>query len=210
MRRLAGGPYELGTATRFPPGVLLGGGLVVAAGYGVAGLLTSGDLLHGTVVHVELPVLPTYELPTSLVFEVGVLMIVVGLALDVLRTLGGEQEKMNAANLTMALLVGSLFSAGVYLLLSRSLVRVVMGVVLLGHATNLLLLQSGGRAGAPPVSGEAGYEAVADPLPQAMALTAIVITFAVSALLLALAHRSHELNDNEEVPTHSGPDEEDP
>jgi multicomponent Na+:H+ antiporter subunit C len=117
---------------------------------------------------------------------------------------------VNATNLTLALLMGSLFSAGGYLLLSRSLVRVVMGVVLLGHAANLLLLQSGGRAGKPPVSGEGGYDTVADPLPHAMALTAIVITFAVTALLLALVHRSNEVNGNDDVPMHSGPDEEDP
>jgi multicomponent Na+:H+ antiporter subunit C len=117
---------------------------------------------------------------------------------------------VNATNLTLALLVGALFAAGAYLLMSRSLVRVVMGVVLLGHAANLVLLQSGGRAGEPAVSGQAGYDAVADPLPQAMALTAIVITFAVSALLLALVHRSHELDGHDDVPTPAGPDEVDP
>lgn len=118
---------------------------------------------------------------------------------------------MNATNLALALLTGSLFSVGAYLLMASSLVRVVMGVVLLGHAANLVLLQAGGPAGDPPVSGApGGYEAVSDPLPQAMALTAIVITFAVSALLLALVHRSLELDGDDQVPAHSGPDEEDP
>ena len=89
---------------------------------------------------------------------------------------------MNATNLTLALLCGGFFAAGVHLLMARSLVRVAMGVVLLGHAGNLLLLQAGGRAGEPPGSGTAPYEEHADPLPQALALTAIGITFAVLAL----------------------------
>ena len=111
---------------------------------------------------------------------------------------------MSAGNLTLALLAGGLFAVGAYLLMARSLVRMVMGVVLLGHAANLVLLQAGGPGGQPPVHGEAAYDGVADPLPQAMALTAIVITFAVSALLLGLAHRNHELEGDDSVP---GPDE---
>lgn len=114
---------------------------------------------------------------------------------------------MNAANLTLALLCGGLFAAGAYLLMSRSLVRAVMGLVMLGHGGNLVLLQAGGRAGKPPLSGTA-YEEAADPLPQAMALTAIVITFAVTALLLALAHRTHELRANDGVPDDDDPEEE--
>lgn len=90
LRRIAGGPHELGAATRLPPGVLLGAGLVLASGYALAGLVLSGDLLHGTVLTVALPLLPPHELPTSLVLEIGVLLIVVGLTLDVLRTLGGD------------------------------------------------------------------------------------------------------------------------
>lgn len=90
LRRIAGGPHELGAAVPAPPGVLLGLGLVVSAGYGVAGLLLSGHLLHGTVGHIDVPGLPALELPASLVFEIGVALIVVGLVLDVLRTLGEE------------------------------------------------------------------------------------------------------------------------
>lgn len=107
---------------------------------------------------------------------------------------------MNATNLTLALLTGGLFTAGAYLLMAHSLVRVVMGVVLLGHAANLVLLQAGGRAGEPPVSGEVTPATATDPLPQAMALTAIVITFGITALLLALVHRSQELEGHATVP----------
>ncbi|MFV0458668.1 MAG: NADH-quinone oxidoreductase subunit K [Actinomycetales bacterium] len=90
-----------------------------------------------------------------------------------------------------AVLIGVLFATGAYLLLQRALTRVLIGLGLLTHAANLLLLSGGGRAGpAPFVSGEGAPEAVVDPLPQAMALTAIVISFAVTALLLGLTYRS--------------------
>lgn len=96
------------------------------------------------------------------------------------------------ASLAMAVVIGVLFSCGTYLLLQRSLTRVLVGLSLLTHGANVLLLVAGGTAGAPPFLGEGGAvpRDVADPLPQAMALTAIVISFAVSALLLALAYRS--------------------
>lgn len=105
-------------------------------------------------------------------------------------------------NLTLALLIGVLYTVGTYLLLQRTLTRVVMGLALLGHGANLLLLQAGGAAGAVPIigrtAGDVG-EGTADPLPQAMVLTAIVITFGVSAFLLALAYRSWVLTQEDEV-----------
>lgn len=105
-----------------------------------------------------------------------------------------------SGNLTLALTVGALYAAGTYLLLQRTLTRVVLGLGLLGHGANLLLLQAGGSAGGVPfVGAPAGASGVADPLPQAMVLTAIVITFGVSAFLLALAYRSWLLTDDDEV-----------
>ena len=102
-------------------------------------------------------------------------------------------------------LVGALVAAGVYLLLDRSLTRVVLGFLLLGNATNLLLLSTGGPAGRAPIVGGAEPEEMNDPLPQALILTAIVITFGVSAFLLSIIHRSWRLARNEAV----GTDEED-
>jgi multicomponent Na+:H+ antiporter subunit C len=90
-----------------------------------------------------------------------------------------------------------LFSCGVYLLLERSLTRMLLGFLLLGNALNLLLLVMSGAAGDPPIGKTS--EGIADPLPQAFALTAIVITFAVSAFLLALIHRSWKLSRADEV-----------
>ena len=107
-------------------------------------------------------------------------------------------------NLTLALLIGVLYTVGTYLLLQRTLTRIVIGLGLLGHGANLLLLQAGGMGGKVPfVKGQPGAVGVdggvADPLPQAMVLTAIVITFGVSAFLLALAYRSWVLNGEDEV-----------
>lgn len=94
-------------------------------------------------------------------------------------------------SILLAALVGWLFAVGVYLVLQRALSRIVLGVGLLGHASVLLLLAEGGRAGDPPIVGKDGVPAgIASPLPQALALTAIVIGFAMVGFLLALAYRS--------------------
>ncbi|MEV1008807.1 Na(+)/H(+) antiporter subunit C [Streptomyces sp. NPDC049881] len=109
---------------------------------------------------------------------------------------------MRTLDVTMALVVGGLFATGVYLMLQRSLMRTLLGFILLGHGTNLLLLVSGGAPGDPPVvpEGEPGDSGrFADPLPQAMALTAIVITFGITTFLLALAYRSWRLAGHDEV-----------
>jgi multicomponent Na+:H+ antiporter subunit C len=97
----------------------------------------------------------------------------------------------------LALTIGVLYACGAYLMMQRSLSRIVIGLALLGHGANLLLLVAGGRSGRAPIVGADGP--VADPLPQALALTAIVITFAVSAFLLALAWRSWRLRRDDEV-----------
>jgi multicomponent Na+:H+ antiporter subunit C len=102
-------------------------------------------------------------------------------------------------NLVMALTIGGLFSVGFYLLLQRSLMRVLIGVVVLGHGTNLLLQIVGGPSARPPIVGSTDPAAFADPLPQALALTAVVITFALTTFLLALGYRSFSLLGHDEV-----------
>lgn len=87
-----------------------------------------------------------------------------------------------------------LYACGIYLMLERSITRVLLGFLLVGNATNLLLLIMAGKAGvAPIVGGGTPAEDMTDPLPQALILTAIVITFGVSAFLLALIYRSWRL-----------------
>ncbi|HEX5333471.1 MAG TPA: Na(+)/H(+) antiporter subunit C [Cellulomonas sp.] len=102
-------------------------------------------------------------------------------------------------NLVLVVVIAALFAVGVYLLLERSLSRVLVGVVLLGNGANLLFLVAGGAAGRPPILGQAAVEDMSDPLPQAMVLTAIVITLGMTAFLLAMAYRSWQLHGHDEV-----------
>jgi len=95
--------------------------------------------------------------------------------------------------------VAILFAAGTYLILQRMLSRVVIGLGLVSHGANLLIMLSGTGPAQPPVVGESPVAAVADPLPQAMVLTAIVISFGVTAFLLALALRSYLLTGSDAV-----------
>lgn len=92
----------------------------------------------------------------------------------------------------LALAIGSLYSAGLFMMLRRGAVKLVIGLGLLGHAANLLIFTIAGltRARPPLIGGAAdGSEVVADPLPQALILTAIVIGFAVQAFAVVLIHR---------------------
>jgi multicomponent Na+:H+ antiporter subunit C len=99
-----------------------------------------------------------------------------------------------------AVLAGVLAAVGTAQLLQRTLTRIVIGLAMMGHGANLLLLMAGGRAGrAPLITIDGPPPGAADPLPQAMALTAIVITFGIMAFLLTLAYRSWTLTHNDEV-----------
>ncbi|MEB3368102.1 Na(+)/H(+) antiporter subunit C [Saccharopolyspora mangrovi] len=102
-------------------------------------------------------------------------------------------------NLTLAAVIAVLYSVGFYLLMQRSLMRILLGIVVLGHGSNLLLQTAGGPPGRAPMLTTARPEEMTDPLPQAMALTAIVITFALTTFLLALAYRSWTLLGHDEV-----------
>ena len=90
-------------------------------------------------------------------------------------------------SLLFALVIGVLFGSGVYLLLKPDLFRVVAGLVLVSNAANLTLMASGMTRGEAPIQPTPAGQAVADPLVQAMTLTALVIGFAVTAVLLALS-----------------------
>jgi len=91
-----------------------------------------------------------------------------------------------------------LFGIGTYLVLQRKLSRIIIGLGLLSHGGNTLLLTAG-HGGIEPIIGAGPEDRLADPLPHAMALTTIVITFGVSALLLAMAFRSWILTHDDEV-----------
>lgn len=92
----------------------------------------------------------------------------------------------------ITILVGILVTVAVYLLLSRSLIRIILGTAILSHAVHLLLITMGGlKKGTVPLLGE-NAESYTDALPQALILTAIVISFAVTAFLLVLAYRTYK------------------
>lgn len=98
----------------------------------------------------------------------------------------------------MAATAALLFAIGTYLLLQRKLSRVIVGLGLISHGANVLLVNSG-RRGLPPIIGQGESSDFADPIPQALVLTAIVISFGTTALLLALAYRSWLLTADDEV-----------
>jgi multicomponent Na+:H+ antiporter subunit C len=90
--------------------------------------------------------------------------------------------------LLFALAVGVIFGSGAFLLLKPDLFRITLGILLIANAANLALVTSGLSRGASPISATGG-EPVSDPVVQALAITAIVIGFAVAAMLLSLAYR---------------------
>ncbi|MBE0505999.1 MAG: Na+/H+ antiporter subunit C [Marinospirillum sp.] len=95
----------------------------------------------------------------------------------------------------MAVVVGLMYAAAIYMMLRRSIVKLVIGLMLLSNAANLLIFTSAGMTrGAPPLIPEGAMAPeglVADPLPQALILTAIVIAFGVLAFAVVLIHRAY-------------------
>ncbi|KGA98480.1 cation:proton antiporter [Alkalihalobacillus alcalophilus ATCC 27647 = CGMCC 1.3604] len=94
----------------------------------------------------------------------------------------------------ISILCGVLFTVGTYLILSRNMTKIIIGTAVLSHGVHLLLLTMGGlKLGAAPLLGyeEAAYS---DPLPQALILTAIVISFGVTSFLLVLAYRTYKVH----------------
>lgn len=106
---------------------------------------------------------------------------------------------MSSATVTLAVIAAVLLGVGVYLILERALSRVLLGVVLIGNGINLVVLSGGGAAGGAPVLGVTPVWRMNDPLPQAMVLTAIVITLAVTAFVLAMVHRLWEIDGTDEI-----------
>ena len=97
----------------------------------------------------------------------------------------------------LAFVVGALFASGIYLLLRPNLLRLIIGLILLGNAVNLLIFTAGrltpGRPAIVPEGADAPLHVVANPLPQALILTAIVIGLGLVAFALTLLHRGHSI-----------------
>jgi multicomponent Na+:H+ antiporter subunit C len=104
--------------------------------------------------------------------------------------------------LIVSLAIGVLFAAGSYLLLQHDFIKVVGGTILISHSVNLFIMVSGLSRGNEPIYPLVPGEEISDPVVQAMVLTAIVISFGVSALLISLIYRvyvSHRSVDIEHV-----------
>lgn len=110
----------------------------------------------------------------------------------------------------MAICIGLLFSAAFYMMLRRSIVKLVMGLIILSNAANLVIFTVAGmKTGEPPLLDEATKLAsanVADPLPQALILTAIVIAFGVLAFSVVLIHRVYQVVGTDDLDQMQGTD----
>lgn len=105
----------------------------------------------------------------------------------------------------LAIMTGILYAAGIYLILRRSLVKLIIGIVILGNGVNLLIFLMGGLVkGRPPLIPEDGYmlEGVfADPVPQALILTAIVISFGLQSFAIVLIKRAYKVLKTDDIDT---------
>ena len=102
--------------------------------------------------------------------------------------------------LLIALFIGLLYACGVYLILRRSIVKVILGVFVLSNATNLIIFLAGSGSGFIPEGAQTiDPSAISDPLPQALILTAIVISLGISAFLLALKYRYFDVTETHDL-----------
>ncbi|SFB92356.1 multicomponent Na+:H+ antiporter subunit C [Parapedobacter composti] len=115
--------------------------------------------------------------------------------------------------LVFVILIGVLYAGGIFMLLRRSMVRLLIGIALLGNGANLLIFLLGGiTKGKPPVIGDAARvftDIYADPIPQALILTAIVISFGLQAFAIVLLKRVYVLVNSDDLDDLNTPEEED-
>ncbi|MFU0791394.1 Na(+)/H(+) antiporter subunit C [Virgibacillus proomii] len=98
-----------------------------------------------------------------------------------------------------SILAGVLFATAIYNLLQKQLIRIIIGTALISHGAHILILTMGRlKAGQPPILIE-GISNYTDPLPQALILTSIVISFGVTSLLLVLAYRASQENNTDNM-----------
>ena len=111
----------------------------------------------------------------------------------------------------LAITVGTLYAAGIYMILRRSLVKLIIGVILLGNGANLLIFLLGRISkGHPPIIPEGSdvfLEDYTDPLPQALILTAIVIGFGLNAFAIILVKRAHKVIKTDDLDEMNATDE---
>ena len=159
-------------------------------------ILGGGAVLDVASKTITLPMFGEVTMSSAVVFDIGVYMTVVGVVLMAFEAFGDEHDGGARMTVLLAATAATLFGVGTYLILQRKLSRIIIGIGLMTHGANVLLITSGRRGDAPIIGTS---DSLSDPMPQALALTAIVITFAVTTLLLALAYRSWLLTHDDEV-----------
>ncbi|WP_226656767.1 Na(+)/H(+) antiporter subunit C [Pseudalkalibacillus hwajinpoensis] len=108
----------------------------------------------------------------------------------------------------MSVLAGMLFTAGVYMILQKQILKIIIGTALLSHGAHLFIITMGKlNRGKPPILSE-GVTSYVDPLPQALILTSIVISFGVTSFLLVLAYRTYQTNGTDNMEKLRGNDNE--
>ena len=113
-------------------------------------------------------------------------------------------------NLLLAIMIGVLYTAGIYMILRRSFVKVIIGLIFLGHAANLLIFTVGRLTkGNPAFIAQDGLinSPMADPLPQALILTAIVIGFGVQAFAIVLFKKAYQVVGSDDLDEMKSTDE---
>lgn len=98
-----------------------------------------------------------------------------------------------------SLAIAVLFGAGAYLILKPDFIKIIAGITLISHAANLFIMSAGLRTGREPIYPIPADRTVADPLVQAMTLTAIVISFGISALLIGLVYRVYQTHQSVDI-----------
>lgn len=115
--------------------------------------------------------------------------------------------------LLLVFMIGVLYAAGVFLILRRSMVRLLLGIILLGNATNILIFLFGNiTKGRPPIIApnlKVFEDIYADPIPQALILTAIVISFGLTSFAIVLLKRVYALINSDDLDDLNTPEEED-
>jgi multicomponent Na+:H+ antiporter subunit C len=105
--------------------------------------------------------------------------------------------------IVLTILIGVLYSAGIYMLLRRSLVKLIIGLILLGNGANMLIFLLGTiTKGKPPVIADAANALTgiyADPVPQSLILTAIVISFGLQSFAIALIKRVYAVTNSDDL-----------
>jgi len=111
----------------------------------------------------------------------------------------------------LALVIGILYAAGIYMMLRRSLVKLIIGLILLGNGANLLIFLLGritkGKPPIIPAESKVFVDAFADPVPQALILTAIVISFGLQSFAIILIKRAYKVINTDDLDLMNTPDE---